>query len=77
MGGDVSHRHRLTRRQCSELRWISHSARPGIRLESGSVCVTHPHLAADPGPTDLDGVAGPAVTRLVLLEQMQHVLGAQ
>lgn len=61
MGGDVSHRNRLAHRQCSELRWIGHPARRGIRLESRSVCVTHTHLTADPGSTDIDGVAGPAV----------------
>ena len=77
MGGDVSHRNRLARRQCSQLRWIGHPARRGIRLESCSVCVTHAHLTADPGSTDIDGVAGPAVTWLKILEQMQHVLGAQ
>jgi hypothetical protein len=77
MGGDVSHRNRLARRQCSELRWIGHPARRGIRLESRSACVTHTHLTADPGSTDIDSVAGPAVTWLMILEQMQHVLGAQ
>lgn len=77
MGGDVSHRDRLARRQCSELRWIGYPARRGIRLESRSVCVTHRHLTADPGSTDIDSVAGPAVTWLMILEQMQHVLGAQ
>jgi hypothetical protein len=77
MGGDVSHRNRLARRQCSELRWIGHPARRGIRLESRSVCVTHTHLTADPGSTDIDSVAGPAVTWLMILEQLQHVLGAQ
>ena len=77
VGGDVSHRNRLARRQCSELRWIGHSARRSIRLESRSVCVTHTHLTADPGSTDIDGVPGPAVTWLMILEHMQHVLGAQ
>ena len=77
MGGDVSHRNRLARRQCSELHWIGHPARRGIRLERRSVCVTHAHLTAHPGSTDIDGVAGPAVARLMILEQMQHVLGAQ
>jgi hypothetical protein len=77
MGGDVRHRSRLARRQCSELRWIGHPARRGIRLESRSACVTHTHLTADPGSTDIDSVAGPAVTWLMILEQMQHVLGAQ
>jgi hypothetical protein len=77
MGGDVSHRSRLARRECSELRWIGHPARRGIRLESRSACVTHTHLTADPGSTDIDSVAGPAVSWLMILEQMQHVLGAQ
>jgi hypothetical protein len=49
----------------------------GIRLESRSACVTHPHLTADPGATDIDSLAGPAVTRVKILEQMQHMLGAQ
>jgi hypothetical protein len=62
MGGDVSHRNRLARRQCSKLRWIGHPARRGIRPESRSARVTHTHLTADPGSTDVDGVAGPAVT---------------
>jgi hypothetical protein len=77
MSGDVSHRNRLARRQSSELRWIGHPARRGIRLESRSACVTHTHLTADPGSTDIDSVAGPAVTWLMILEQMQHVLGAR
>jgi hypothetical protein len=76
MGGDVSHRNRLARRQCSELRWIGHPARRGIRLKSRSVRVTHTHLTADPGATDIDRVAGPAVAWLMILEHMQHVLGA-
>jgi hypothetical protein len=77
MGGDVSHRNCLARRQCSELRRIGHPARRGIRLESRSVCVTHTHLTANPGATDIDRVAGPTVTWLMILEQRQHVLGAQ
>jgi hypothetical protein len=77
MGGDVSHRDSLACRQCSELRWIGHPARRGIRLEGRSMCVTHTHLTANPGATDIDGVAGPAVTWLMILEQMQYVLGAQ
>jgi hypothetical protein len=77
MGGDVSHRNRLARRQCGELRWIGHPAGRGVRLESGSVCVTHTHLTVDPGPADIDSLAGSALTWLMILEQMQHVLGAQ
>ena len=77
MGGDVSHRSRLARRQCSELRWIGHPAGRGIRPESRSLCVTHTRLTADPGSTYIDSLAGPAVTWLTILEQMQHVLGAQ
>ncbi|HZM81654.1 MAG TPA: hypothetical protein VFC19_38525 [Candidatus Limnocylindrales bacterium] len=70
MGGDVRHRSRLARRQCSELRWIGHPARRSIRLESRSACVTHTYLTADPGSTGIDSVAGPAVTWLMVLEQM-------
>jgi hypothetical protein len=77
MGGDVSHRNRLARRQRGELRWIGHPARRGIRRESRSVCVTYAHLTADPGSADIESVAGPAVTWLMILEQMQHVLGTQ
>ena len=77
MGGDVSHRNRLARRQCSELRWIGHPAGRGIGPEGRPMCVTHTHLTADPGPAGIDSLAGPAVTWLMILEQMQHVLGAQ
>jgi hypothetical protein len=77
MGGDVRHRSRLARRQCSELRRIRHPARRGIGLEGRLACVTHTHLTADPASTGIDSVAGPAVTWLMILEQMQHVLGAQ
>ena len=49
----------------------------GIRPESSTVCVTRTHFTADPGSTDIDSLAGPAVTRLMILEQMQHVFGAQ
>lgn len=77
VGGDVGHRNRLARRQCGELHWIGHPARRGIGLESLVVCFAHAHLAANPGATNLDGVAGPAVTWLMVLEQRQHVLGAE
>jgi hypothetical protein len=39
--------------------------------------VHHPHLTADPGLAGTDSIAGPAVIRLMILEQMQHVPGAQ
>jgi hypothetical protein len=77
MGGDMRHRGRLARRQCSELRWVGHPARRGIGLESRLACITPTHLTADPGPTEIDSVAGPAVTWLLIFEQMQHVLGTQ
>lgn len=76
MGGDVSHRNRLARRQRGEPRCIGQPAPRGIRPEGGLVRITHTHLAADPGATDIDGLAGPAVTWLMILEQRQHVLGA-
>ncbi len=62
VGGDVSHRNRLARRQRGELRWIGHPAGGGVRPERRSTCVTHPHLTADPGSTDVDGLARSAVT---------------
>lgn len=77
VSGDVSHRNRLSRRQGRKLHRIGHPARRGIRLESRLMGVPHPHLTADPGSTDADGVARPAVTWLMSLEQMQHVLGTQ
>jgi hypothetical protein len=77
MGGDVRHGSRLARRQRGELRWIGHLAGGRVRPESRSACVTHTHLTADPGSTGIDGLAGPAVTWLMILEQMQHVLSAQ
>lgn len=77
MSGDVSHRSRLARRQRSELRRTGHPAGRGIGPESRPACVTHAHLAADPGPAGTDGLAGPAVPWLVILEQVQHVPGAQ
>ena len=77
MGRDVRYRCRLARRQCSELRWVRHPARRGIGLESRLACVTPTHLTADPGSTEIESVAGPAVSWLLILEQMQHVLGAQ
>jgi len=84
MGGDVSDRNRLARRQRSELGWIGHPAGRRVRLECLLECLTHAHLTADPGSTDVDpgstdvdSLAGPAVTWLMILEQMQHVLNAQ
>ena len=77
MGGDMRHRGRLARRQCSELRWIGHPARRGIGLESRLACITPTHLTADPDSAEIASVTGPAVTWLLILEQMQHVLGAQ
>jgi len=76
MGGDVRHRGRLARRQRSELSWIGHLAGRGIRQEGCPARVTHAHLTADPGSAGIDGLAGRAVTRLMILEQVQHVLGA-
>ena len=77
MGGNMSHGNRLPRRQGSELRRIGHAASRGIRLERRSMCVTHAHLTTDPSSTDIDSLVGPAVTWLLMLEQMQHMLGAQ
>lgn len=77
VGGDVRHRGRLARRQRGELDWIGHLAGRGVRPESRLACVAHPHLTADPGPAGVDGLAGPAVSWLMALEQGQHVLGAQ
>lgn len=77
MGGDVSHRNRLARRECRELRRIGHAPGCGIRLEGRSVRLTHGHLTAAPGSTDLEGLSGPAVIWLTVLEQWQHVLGAR
>jgi hypothetical protein len=77
MGGNVRHRSRLARRQCSELRWIGHPTRRGIRPESRLAGVAHTHLTADPGSTGIEGVAGPAVVWLLIFEQMQYVLGTQ
>lgn len=75
MSGNVGHRNRLARRQRSELRRIGPLAGCGVRPESRLVRVSHPHLAADPGPADSDSLTGPAVTWLLILEQIQHVLG--
>jgi hypothetical protein len=77
MCGNVRHRGGLARRQCCELRWVGHPARRGIGLESRLACITHTHLTANPRSTEIDSVAGPAVSWLMILEQMQHVLGAQ
>ena len=71
----MSHRNRLARRQCRDLR-VGHPTGRGIRLEGRSVRGTHGYLTADPGTTGLEGLAGPAVTRLTILEQWQHVRGA-
>src|SRR4029450_1822792 len=77
MGGHVRHRSRSARRQCSELRWIGHPTRRGIRAACRLTCVTHTHLTADPGSTSSDSVPGPAVVWLLIFEQIQYVLGAQ
>ena len=50
---------------------------PPSAVRSRLACVTHTHLTADPGSTGIDSVAGPAVTWLMIFEQVQHVLGAQ
>jgi hypothetical protein len=73
----VRHGSRLAGGQRGEPRRIGHPAGRGIRQESHLACVHHPHLTADPGPAGTDSIAGPAVTRLMILKQMQHVLGAQ
>jgi hypothetical protein len=71
------HSRSLARRQRGELRRIGHLAGRRVRQESRLARVTHPQLAADPGPAGVDGLTGPAVARLVILKQVQHVLGAQ
>ena len=76
MGGDVSHRNRLARRQGRELRRVGHPTGRGIRLEGRLVGVTHRDLTADPGPPGLEGLSRTVVTRLTILEQGQHVVGA-
>ena len=77
MGGDVSHRNRFGPPTVQRTSLDRASAGRGILPESRSVCVTHMHLTADPGSTGIDSLAGPAVAWLMILEQMQHVLGAQ
>lgn len=77
MGGDVGHRGCLARRQRGELRRAWHITGRRVRLESQLARVTHAHVTADPGLARIDGLAGPTVTWLTILEQMQHVLGAQ
>lgn len=62
MGGDVSYRNGLARRQRGELRWIGHPAGSGVRAERRLVRVTHANITPDPGATDIDGLAGPAGT---------------
>ena len=77
MCGDVRHRGRLACRQRGELRWIGHLAGSGVRPEGRLACVAHTYLAADPGAAGIDSLARPAVTWLLILEQMQHVLRAK
>ncbi len=77
VGCDVGHRHSLPGRERGELRRLGQSTRGGIRHESGPVRVTHAHLAADPGTTDVDSVARASVARVPLLEKVQDVFGAE
>ena len=76
MGGDMVHHGRLASRQCSELRWVGHPARSGIGLESpwrASPHRTSPRIQARPRSRASRG----RLSWLLILEQMQHVLGAQ
>jgi hypothetical protein len=76
VGCDVGHGYCLPGRKSGELGRVRQSTR-GIRDEGGLVRVTHAHLAADPGPTDVDSVTRAGVVRLLLLERVQHVFGAE
>ena len=77
MGCDVGHRHCLPGRKSGELRRVGQSTRGGIRHESGLVRITHTHLAANPGSTDVERLTRAGVARLLLLEKVQDVLGTE
>jgi hypothetical protein len=77
VGCDVGHGNCLPGRKSGELRWLGQSTCGSIRHESGLVRITHTHLAADPGATDVDGVTRAGVARLLLLEKVQDVFGAE
>jgi hypothetical protein len=55
---------------------VGQSASGGIRRESSSSCITHAHLAADPRATDIDSVPRSGDARLLLVEKVQDVFGA-
>jgi hypothetical protein len=76
VGCHVGHRRGLPGRQSGELGRVGYSAGGGIRRESSLSCNTHAHLAADPPATGIDRVARSGVTRLLLVEQVQDVFGA-
>ncbi len=73
----MGYRHCLPGRKSGELRRVGQSTCGGIRYESGTVRITHAHLAADPGTTDVDSVTRAGVARLLLLEKVQDVFGAE
>jgi hypothetical protein len=67
----------LPGRKSGELGRVAQTTCGGIRHESGPVRITHAHLAADSGTTDVDSVTRAGVARLLLLEKVQDVFGAQ
>jgi hypothetical protein len=67
----------LPGRKSGELRRVGQSTGGSIRHKSGPVRITHAYLAADPGTTDVDSVTRAGVARLLLLEKVQDVFGAE
>jgi hypothetical protein len=77
VGGDVGHCRCLPSRERGVLCGFGQVTAGGIRRECGPAGVTHAHLAAHPGTTDVDSVTRAGVVWLGLLKQMQDVLCAE
>jgi hypothetical protein len=77
VGCNVGQRHCLPGRKSGELCRVGQSRCGSIRHESGPVRITHANLAPDPGTTDVDSVTRAGVARLLLLEKVQDVFGAE
>lgn len=77
VGGDVGHCHSLPSCESGKLCGFGQVTSGGVRRECSPVGVTHAHLAAHPGTTDVDSVTRAGVVRLGLLKEMQDVLCAE
>jgi hypothetical protein len=73
----VGNGHCLPGRKSGELRRVGKSSCGGIRHESCLVRIAHANLAADPCAADVESLARAGISRQLLLEKVEDVVGAK